>query len=858
MTLQPASLFSSKWTVFWATTYSFELEIFDEYLLRRLGDPPLNATILADFDAVASNWESIDIGEAWRLKRVNRDYLLRPISMTGGRFHPKTYLLANEKEGNLLVGSGNMSLSGLEEGHEVFTRFDHSSDHGLAAIRSWRRWMNQIVETARDDLITRRWMRLRQTTSSWMGGGTSAASMFVSNLESSLLDQLLTPELQSTTEVHVTAPFFDADAEALGQLLAKTGPVEVFIYMGSGANVNGPRMREVLESSGNSVSLLVYDPPNFVHAKLIALIAGKRARVLSGSGNVSRAGLLASVANDRWANIEAGAINEMAAEKARALFTPPGLEPQLKPLSTLEEHRYEKAPDQDSFPIRLLSATMGDDGYVSVSAAGDSDGAWLSSLLSSVELVDNTTAQPIEIDEESRLVWLTSSEGTPLSNRIPVDDRANLDRQLDAVAKSDSDRPDELDVSDLENPLAQILLRLHRSFVFDIDDLDALRQSQVSGDTEGEDTEDGAFWERLAKEELQADPRTAAYRRRTRDESFPDDDVVILLRMMLERTPVERRVDLLRVIGQPTGEDPEGDNGSSTGTPWTATRRLQVRIVNLLTRWALALSDPRMDWLEQFATVRNFEALIYAVAELLEMGALTRDKAFQLLDLVFSHFIRSQDADGYLFNLDTDRRESAIAHLGPDATSVATALIYAGLIPMTRWEDRIFRWQAWLTPSLEAGILQATDDSAVLASRLIDDAVEPREINDRLEWAATYIDDPKWCHDMEALCDLRRVTFSNQTFAHELVLEIESDRSISNDPEIVKLARRALDFRGADGIVIMHGDERIAVKLGEVAYMRNRSRKLIESDMPISPSLLQELETSGASFASTVVRREAS
>src|SRR5690606_5759082 len=103
---------------------SFELELFDEYLLRRLGDPPLNATVLVDFASLARTWDAIRAEEAWRVQRVNRLYLVRSAGRTRGRFHPKTYFFANSKEGVLLVGSGNLSLAGLEEGKEVFSRFD--------------------------------------------------------------------------------------------------------------------------------------------------------------------------------------------------------------------------------------------------------------------------------------------------------------------------------------------------------------------------------------------------------------------------------------------------------------------------------------------------------------------------------------------------------------------------------------------------------------------------------------------------------------------------------------------------------------------------------------------------------------
>jgi hypothetical protein len=43
-----ANLFKPGTHAFWGTTYALGLALFDQYLLRRLGGPPLNAVLLAD------------------------------------------------------------------------------------------------------------------------------------------------------------------------------------------------------------------------------------------------------------------------------------------------------------------------------------------------------------------------------------------------------------------------------------------------------------------------------------------------------------------------------------------------------------------------------------------------------------------------------------------------------------------------------------------------------------------------------------------------------------------------------------------------------------------------------------------
>jgi hypothetical protein len=93
VTIAIANRFRGSWDAFWATTYSFQPELYDEFLFRRLGQPPLNATVLADFGRLTRLFAQ-DISRPGQLLRANRDYLLRGVAPTGGAFHPKTYFLA--------------------------------------------------------------------------------------------------------------------------------------------------------------------------------------------------------------------------------------------------------------------------------------------------------------------------------------------------------------------------------------------------------------------------------------------------------------------------------------------------------------------------------------------------------------------------------------------------------------------------------------------------------------------------------------------------------------------------------------------------------------------------------------------
>lgn len=87
---------------------------------------------------------------------------------------------------------------------------------------------------------------------------------------------------------------------------------------------------------------------------------------------------------------------------------------------------------------------------------------------------------------------------------------------------------------------------------------------------------------------------------------------------------------------------------------------------------------------------------------------------------------------------------------------------------------------------------------------------------------------------MKRACGLDDVRFSKARFAVELVLEVRAQDELVDDPGVVKLIRNALEFRRANGVVVMSGVERISVRLGEKAVARLKDRQVLESADPIT------------------------
>ena len=91
------------------TTFNATLPFYEEVLLRKLvGAGCRHNVVLMDRQQCAVAWGS----QATRPRLAGHAYTLLPIGVNGA-FHPKIYLLLGPKKASILIGSHNLTLSGL-------------------------------------------------------------------------------------------------------------------------------------------------------------------------------------------------------------------------------------------------------------------------------------------------------------------------------------------------------------------------------------------------------------------------------------------------------------------------------------------------------------------------------------------------------------------------------------------------------------------------------------------------------------------------------------------------------------------------------------------------------------------------
>ncbi|MBI4322565.1 MAG: hypothetical protein HY675_29085 [Chloroflexi bacterium] len=852
MNIEAATNFQGRRTVFWATSYTFDMRMFDDFWLPRLGDPPLNATLLIDARRLADVWAEIPPEDEWRVRRANLDYLLRGVDVPGWSFHPKTYLFGDKRDGVLLVGSGNLGLNGLEEGNECFSVFESGRAEELGTIRTWREWMRRIVRWLDDTRVTQRWLDALSRLP-WLGGD-AGDSVFVSNWDRSLLEQLAARVTKPVDEIHVLAPYFDQQATALAELIRVTDPPVVHLYVGRDVSVDGEKLAGVALEGGRRVIAHGFRPNEFVHAKLIGIVQGDRGVVLSGSANISRAALLGSVAHGTG-NVEAGVLIELPTERMRALFVPGRLEVQDLDLAHLSTLTYT-ADTGDPAPHLLLKSAMRlDDERVKVDVEGaEGRHLCLAAFGDLSALKNGVTTRAMGSAEKGNLAYVADADGKRLSNSVAVDDPQRLQAALQERAMQPSDVPGGLDPGELDTPVGSLLRRLNQECIFDIDETPAAMRTRNAGQ---EDEDDPDFWERLEREELRSDPRASNYGR-NRDgeaESVLDGEIFELLRAMLGKVAISRG---LRALG---GEAESADRGS-TGRPWSPDRRLQVRLYNVLERWCSRLVDPRLRWLALTAPVHNYSRLLAALSQCWAEEFLSKDRLVPLCRTLFTSFLRSERSLGYLCSLSNEERDEALATLSEGDRALAAVLAFSALkfswAQRSSGREEVFRWQPFLDPAISLGVMRVDQRTIAPVGRVADELLQSTEAEDFLLWAATYIDDRHWAQRLQQDLGLNGLLFTDDKVHPEygVTLQVEGTQNPLDDPRLVTLVDQALRYKKVAGVILslpsakgkisVHLNDFVYGKIGDVVY---------ESSSLLTPQLLGSLQASAAGWGA-ILRRE--
>jgi hypothetical protein len=866
-TVQPvAELFTGAASALWATTYNMDLALFNEFLLGRLGDPPLNIAVLADHRRIAAGLERIPAERAGTLAAVNRRWLLRAVR-TGGAFHPKSYLAVAGSRATLLVGSGNLSAAGLDDGREVFTTFRSGTPVGDTAIAAWRAWMRRLVGHVGDTTLAERFRDLESRIPLPPAIAPAVPTPLLHNLDTPIANQLAAAVAEAggqAGELWLAAPFYDADAAAAGALLDVLKPGRVRLFVTGSTSVNGGRLAERLAASGTQVTVAGYDPDRFVHAKLVGIITGRRAWLLSGSANLSRAALTLTPA--KHGNIELAVLAPLEPAELRAAFVPPGMTTAERSLSSLTSLTFRADPEPDLPAVRLITAAALADGRIEIVTDPHlADGGWLLDDLTQHQPLTATgdgraiTAGPLP----GRLVQLVDADDQVLSNRVVVDDLAALAAALTAgSSRPGAGQPPELASGDLDTPLGRALVWLHRNLVMDVSERDTSTGADRAGAAEADDDTDDDLWNRLEREQLARDPRASTYERIWRRGAISGTEPIIefleALRTRIPAEPEAHQRSLLARLLDDQGDEP-GD--ATPARRWKTSTRIRVRARNVLRRWAAAQTDPRLMWVDPLAPAGNFAMIAATLAHLrlersrhAEQVELTDDDLDDLWQRWLQPFAGTGKGDGWLDQLDDTASTLARDRLPDWLPEAAAALCWLAIRPGSGHRERVVAFQPVLAAALAHGLLDPTDMTARFLSAITGYAISSDQVDGQILTALDFIDDALWCDRIadELGLDELKLKAPPGAAAVQVRLDVRGIPDPLLDARVPRLVLAARRYRRCGGVSIFGSDAgwRLAFIPGEmIAYITGIGAAMADSATPLTDGLLEHLAAAGGVLA---------
>lgn len=257
------------------------------------------------------------------------------VAVHGGyRFHPKTFALLGESRATLIVASANLTVPGFRSNWEVFEllEVERSVDGRVVgdtvAIAAYAGFLERLAagavtlapEGRRAAAETADELRELLGTGGQDDTHPSDGPFFIHSLDEPILAQLLrvVPAAQ-VGRITAFSPYYDGGAEAVRQLLhafPAAKRVDVVLDPSSEESFNGAaltsqakRLRVYRAASPESAAR------RFLHAKLLAFETADATWLVSGSANLTTAGLCGAAApavGDPTGNVEAVVVRRVA------------------------------------------------------------------------------------------------------------------------------------------------------------------------------------------------------------------------------------------------------------------------------------------------------------------------------------------------------------------------------------------------------------------------------------------------------------------------------------------------------------------------------------------------------------------
>jgi len=297
-------------------TFGASLDFAERHLFSQLSRSTLNRVILADAKQLNKYFVS-----GAPLRKINRSYIACPV-LTPHAYHPKFIFLVGPNRGRLIVGSGNLSISGYAGPGECFAvhewsnNFDNDSLQPFLSLKEMifdhidRGWIDRISSSRIRDIFD---------AGKWIDGDVAPNTILIHNSKRSLIDQFVARvNGRDVIEIVASAPFHDQSGHAIDSLLTEFKPKKFSLLVQNKiTRLNVGALTRVFSRHSTKVQIIDAESPHpyektSLHAKFVLVRTQKNDFLLQGSANLSSVALseAGSKANVELSNLLVGESGE--------------------------------------------------------------------------------------------------------------------------------------------------------------------------------------------------------------------------------------------------------------------------------------------------------------------------------------------------------------------------------------------------------------------------------------------------------------------------------------------------------------------------------------------------------------------
>ncbi|WP_018702836.1 phospholipase D-like domain-containing protein [Anaeromusa acidaminophila] len=288
--------FEQSWSHVLILTYTHDLVLFERKVLRKLRENGCgNICLFVDSAAHRETFQQCN-----SIKSIGKDYVVQTVS-AGLVFHPKVYLLVNDNECKLLIGSGNLTVPGLFTNKEIFSGHCTSDMDSVfsdyESVNLFLEGLESLTEMREETRLSLALLKkaFKSCLEKLPVFVAKQRAVFLHNIDASIYDQissLMPDEIQGLT---VLSPYFDTDNRIVNYLHKTKGIKEIeIITQERFSNFDAEAFVKLANKLGVKYALkrIEFDGDSRNHAKVLAFHTNVADYIVWGSANFTSAALL--------------------------------------------------------------------------------------------------------------------------------------------------------------------------------------------------------------------------------------------------------------------------------------------------------------------------------------------------------------------------------------------------------------------------------------------------------------------------------------------------------------------------------------------------------------------------------------